>query len=176
MKVWRVFPDLTLPGLVFKNEAEIKVLRRVPPGTRFEDLWTPIGVENLENEALCDIPYLTTGFLVFSSRALQALLPLIQDEIEALPLVDLPEQFYLINMLQILDCLDMTRSEPIYFRDGLGIRGVKKFVFREECIEGKHVFKLSIWPRADVFVSDAFRAITENTQLKGLRLEEVWSG
>src|SRR5438045_3641668 len=103
------FESISIPGPVMEILALLDPIRRgVPCATG----WRPIRV-NVDATAggAGDFPSLQEGAVpVFSERALDALGPLIQGRIEALPIVHPNGQYFLINVLDIVDCLDESRS------------------------------------------------------------------
>ena len=101
---------------------------------------------------------------VFNERALQVLHHLIRDSVQIFPLSHESQKFYMINVIEIVDCLDEELSEVR--RYGPASRIIKP-VFTEQLAEGKHIFKVPQSPSA-IFVSDRFKQEIESNVLKGL--------
>ena len=147
-------------------------------GVRRGDSWTPVPVERYPTSRRkhrgkpVDFPGLGGLGLAFSERALRALEPLVGDTIEALPLVyEGPGQFYVINILDVTDCLDLERSELNQHSDGY-ISTVKKYAFKPGSIHGKHIFKCAECD-LDTLVSAEFKALVEEQGLVGARFIPV---
>jgi hypothetical protein len=134
--------------------------------------WVPLTVRFHKMEKAGDFPYLSTDVPVFTKRALQALQPLIGQSIEALPLECESEELYAIHALELMDCLDHSRSVVTRFPSG-GIMDVEEFVFKKNCDQGKHIFRLTDAPTKYVFVSDQFKSVVEKNKLRGLIFEKV---
>ena len=147
-------------------------------GESVVDSWTPIPVRLFEEEGeepkpLGDFPSLFAGVPpVFSKKALDVLTPLIGDSIEALPLAGVGDDFCVINV-EVVDCLDQQRSKYERFESSGRIAYITRYVFRENCLENKHIFRIPELPLSAVFVSDAFKALVEVNDLQGLIFERV---
>jgi len=115
-----------------------------------------------------DFPWLVgaESAAVFNERTLQVLHHLIRDSVQIFPLSHESQKFYLINIIEIVDCLDEELSEVR--RYGPASRIIKP-VFKEQLAKGKHIFKVPQSPSA-IFVSDRFKQEIESNALKGL----VW--
>lgn len=98
--------------------------------------------------------------------AMMALFPLVDPFIEILPLNCEQGEYYAIQVLNAPDVLDHSRA---MFRRFKGhIIGVDQYAFREEALEGQHIFKLAEDAYSQVFVSQAFRALAARHNLTGL--------
>lgn len=136
-------------------------------GRKLGDSWTPIPVKIYRSLEAGDFPSLASHVPVFSRRALQSLSPLIGDCIEALPLKNNVEELYAINVLDVVDCLDYSRSEFKYFSDG-EIMDIVRYAFKADCIRDKHIFKVRESPLNRVLVSEEFKNVVEGSGLEGL--------
>jgi len=132
------------------------------------DAWTPIPVKFKKGQRRGDFPFLVTSIPVFSERALQVLKPLVADKIEILPLECQEEPLYAINVLDVVYCLDYSRSKFEFF---LGNRTIKKYAFKEGSIYGHHLFKLET--ERGVLVSHRFKSLVEQNGLVGLTFKPV---
>ena len=118
----------------------------------------------------CDFPALVCAgpAAVFSDRALQVLLPFVQDSVEVLSLECEDDDLHLINVIDVVDCLDEDESTAARLSNG-AIAFITHQVFKEQLLAGKHIFKLPM-PRVPIYVSDDFKAAVEGSGLEGL----VW--
>jgi hypothetical protein len=124
-------------------------------------LWTPSRGDLPRG----NFPYLA-AVPVFSERAVNELFPLIEQSVQILPLACDEDSLYIINVIDIVDCLDKTRSKLKRFSQG-GVMRIEHHVFREEAICDKHFFKIPELS-VPVYVSDTFKAVVEDKGLKGL--------
>jgi hypothetical protein len=128
-----------------------------------------------DEKSIGDFLYLSSLTIAASEHATQVLSPLIVGSAEVLPLQCEAAQFYAINVIEVVDCLDHSQSEVVWFKDG-SLAGIKRHIFKPRCLERKHIFKIPERKRSFVFVSDAFKQLIEDHQLTGLVFEKVWEG
>ena len=114
-----------------------------------------------------DFPSLYGGKIVFSEKALNALLPLIQSDVQVIPLFCEEEQLFLIHLTRHVDGLDLERSDIQWSIENKMINTIKHYVFYVEKLKDINICRVPIyfpW----VYVSDAFKAAVEEHDLKGL--------
>lgn len=111
---------------------------------------------------------------IFSQRAWDALCPLIGSRTEALAVKHLSgNPYYIINVLEKVDCLDEERSEVARRSYDGRITWVYKFCLKPDLIAGKNIFKTALKSGSDVIVSEEFRRVVEDNKLKGLVFEDL---
>ena len=121
-----------------------------------------------------DFPSLYGNIPVFSYRAWEALRPLIENFVEALPIKYPSGQlYYAINVLNIIDVLDRDRAELKLFPNGKVMR-VARYSFNDGALRGQHVFKIPDTSGIELFVSSEFKKCVELQKLKGLIFQQVW--
>jgi hypothetical protein len=113
-----------------------------------------------------DMSCIVTSSPIVSRRALEILTPLIGDAVEFLPLPAPAAEFSLVHVMEIVDCLDHTRSKVSRFSDGR-VSGILHYAFDVGKLCGKHIFKIPEMADLEVFVSDTFRATVESHGLTG---------
>ena len=117
-------------------------------------------------------------------KAKESISELVDDHVEFLPLVFHKVvhptsytttasygEFYAVNPLKILDCLDHQRSKFSFFGP---LKKIDKYVFKPDCIGGVPTFILPISKRTKLFVTDAFKQLVEDNNLTGLEFRKVW--
>jgi len=142
------------------------------------ETWKPITVKGLDaNPGLeGDFPTLNnySKIPIFSERAWDILAPLISYCSEALRISHPSGKlFYLINVLEIIDCLDEERSDLSRNPTTGRVSRVSKYCFRTSLLQGKHVFKTPLKSGAELFVGESFREVVEENGLKGLIFEKI---
>jgi hypothetical protein len=183
-KVFRLDPDpdehddllpISRPGVAW-SAIFVKLARS--NGRRCADWWEPVPMEwkparvRKNRGKPVDIIGLMGAALAFSDRAVEVLAPLIGDVIELLPLTyDGPGRFQVVNMLDIVDCLDEERSSIARYSDG-GIMLVEKYVFKPGSTDGHHLFKCKQCLLHDLVSAD-FKALVEKTGLVGAYFKPV---
>jgi hypothetical protein len=140
--------------------------------------WIPLFAHRFDNDAALkdgDFPSLTNFWRVpvMSQRAWDRLYPLIGYCCEPLPIVHPSgKPFFVIHVMETIDCLDTDRSEVKRFSDG-GIMRVIRYAFNDEMLIGKHIFKLPRECGGELIVDDEFRQAVERNSLNGLDLQEL---
>jgi hypothetical protein len=183
MLIWRIVPDSDTYRTLTQIESAMdytELREALKSGRPTGDMWIPLPVrlyddeEGEEDKPLGDFPSLFAGVPpVFSKRALEVLNPLIADSIEILPLVGLESEFFIVNVIDVVDCLDHQRSKYIKFENSERIMHVEYYVFKENCLKNKHIFIIPEIIRKAVFVSDAFKTLVEQNRLEGLIFKKV---
>jgi len=144
-------------------------------GTSIKCNWSKIKVKTLQEVQFSDFPSLIPGVPVFSKNALKCLGDLISESVEVLPLLHEKEEFYAINVIRVLDCVDYEKSEYKKFASSGRIMRFTKYEFYKERIINIPIFKIVDEPSKRPFVSDAFRNCVLENGLKGFEFKEVWS-
>lgn len=175
MKIWQLNFELDkYDNLIPTREFTVEEIQAFDGRSHLKS-WKPIKVKRMEPEKgfeLSDAP----GFIfpVFSRRALNCLEPLINKNVEILPL-DFDEKEYLgINIITVLDAVDYENSIYKTYRDGKRIMAFKKYAFLPNVIENVSIFKISDEKTRYAFVSDEFKQTVEINNLTGYRFKLVW--
>ncbi|OPH60462.1 hypothetical protein BC351_18410 [Paenibacillus ferrarius] len=137
--------------------------------------WSPIELKLFDEpqKLRSDIPYFV-GAPVFSKKAVELLGSLINNSVEILPIKFDREEYYIINVVNLLNCIDFEKSEVVKFRSGR-IMKFKKYEFIADVVSNEHIFKIAEMPQHSVFVSEEFRNVVLASNLSGILFEEVWS-
>lgn len=115
--------------------------------------------------------------LVLSKRALVVLEDLLKDNCEIIKLKCKSRMFFAVNILNPINALNYDNSKLKRLRSGLVV-DVDEYIFLEEKIKGKNIFRIfleGIVMVSEIFVSENFKKIVEDNNLKGFKFEEVWS-
>lgn len=130
------------------------------------DIWKPIKVYlRRADKPTSDIMRLTLNVFAFNKRAQDTLLDVINGSVEFLPLNYEPETLQVVNVTDILDCVDLSNSN--FEKPYLGIEvQAHGLIFEKGCLEDKHMFKLPLLSN-QVFVSDKFKQVVEENNLTG---------
>lgn len=82
-------------------------------------------------------------------------------------------QYYFINIINVLDCLDLSKSDINFFSDGR-IYKINKFSFNSNISKmNTTIFKIKKFERGDVFVNENIKKIIEVSELDGFTFQEV---
>lgn len=84
-------------------------------------------------------------------------------------------QFYFMNITNLLDSLDLEKSELKFALDGKRIMRIKRYVFQEKILEmNTNVFKLQNKKRGEIFVNEITKQLIEDAGLEGFIFTQVW--
>ena len=84
-------------------------------------------------------------------------------------------QYYFMNIINLLDCLDVEKSELKFSSDGKRIMRIKRYVFQEKILDmNTTIFKLKNKRRGEVFVNEETKLLIENAGLEGFIFTQVW--
>jgi hypothetical protein len=145
-------------------------------GRKKANLWTPLKVKKMEPEKKLPLSN-APGFIipVLDKQAYNLLLPIIDKDVEALPLLCKEGDFYAINVISVLDVIDYSRSMYKMYSDGNRIMAFQKYAFRKDSEVLYHnMFKIIDEPTRKAFVSDAFRDTVLNNNLTGFKFKFIW--
>jgi hypothetical protein len=140
-------------------------------GRPLGDEWEPVLMESLPTGPRGDFPHLASNVPVITGRAWETLGPHIGEAVEALPVDAQGEQFFALNVLTVLDCVDPERAE---FRVLEGtIVGVRRWALRKDVVRGHDIFKARHAELQAVLVSQQFKEWVETGGLRGAVFETV---
>lgn len=172
MKIWHLDADVNNFDNLTLIKEKWSVLRF--DGTKRSDTWMPIAVRVIEDRKKSDTPGLSSGAPVLSPRAIEVLKDLMADKVEILPLRCRKGEYYVINVIDVLNCIDYEEAEFERFESSGRIMLFNKYVFNTECVKGKHIFKIVDEPVRRPFVSDEFRNRVLESELVGFKFELAW--
>ncbi|ANF97014.1 imm11 family protein [Paenibacillus bovis] len=118
------------------------------------------------------LPYIP----VVNDKTKEIIESLIKDLVEFLPAQHEKHLFYLVNVINVFDCIDHTHSVPSIIDDGV-VQKYEKLYFDEKLLtntDKRHIFKLPGQEAKGVYVSDEFRSLILENKLKGINFLEVW--
>lgn len=180
MKVWKLRPSYN--GYIeYEPETlgQFDFVAEKFRGNSIKKEWESFPLIVISKGKLSDCPpALPIKALVFSERAVTKLNLLDIDKIECLPVI-MPneENYFAINVINVLDCLDGDKCKVSRFDEG-EIMSYRKFVFKEKEVSNQFIFKIveheSKRVESDIFVTDQFRDIVLQSGLKGFEFIEVW--
>ena len=137
------------------------------------DTWKPPPVKiHGKTLPIRDFVQWSTSAPVISEKAREALASLVTEHCEILPFIQLrKQQYYALNVLTFLDCLDRAKSDIFYSpNDPKRIVNVSRFSLRKSAIPPDlPIFKIPEDPRV-VFVTPRFVDVVRLHKLTGAQL------
>ena len=174
MAIYRYIADSDKYECISVAREHRRLLEAFCDGKSLTDTWKPIPVQvDSSVGGPGDFPSLDCHAPVFSERAWLALEPLVGNSAEALPLIyPRDRHYFVINVLDLVNCLDDARSEIVRYSDG-GISHVRAYTFAVVRTANKHFFKIPETSGPEVLVSDRFISAVESNGLKGLIFKKL---
>jgi hypothetical protein len=161
------------------NDDSAKVTNLHRDDTPMAFTWKPLTCHGFEDNPseVGDFPSVSNWRIVpmMSERAWTALKPIIRNGCEALPVSHpFTGAYFLIHVLRTIEALDEDASEvERRSADDPRIRQVFCYAFRNDKIEGIHIFKLPNKQGGGLIVDDLFRKTVEDNNLRGLRFRKL---
>jgi hypothetical protein len=181
MRVFCIGPRDDVQRLDMDVELQVSMLRRLGLGVAYAGDWPPIAVRRLRKprkhlpENLCDFTAVAAAVdaPVLSSRAKQVVEPLLGDRAQWLPLAFDEQEYWLLNLLNIVDALDEERSVITRLPTNPNAITIDAYALRPEAVAQEWMFKIRKAPY-DVLVTERFRSLVEDNGLTGLYFQPVW--
>lgn len=171
---WEFMPERNSPNL----SSRIKVIQnwRLIEVSSFSREDYEAGIEGLVFLDAVSYSAPLMGFhTLVSNSAKEKLEPYIKDECAFLPLtlVGAPEQYWVLYVTKIVNCLDMSRSKFGKFSP----RSIRLYFFHEENISSRYLFRLPgpahlDYMSTDDFATEAFRALVNELDISGFTFIE----
>lgn len=176
MKIWSLLADVEkYNSFNLVNQDQLPGLVNVTSfsGIEMKYRWDHHPVEIVEEKEAGDLQSFFGGVFAFNTRAIESLDSFLQGNVEYLPLEYSKGEYYLINVLNLLNGIDYNKSIITRFNDG-SIMRFEKYAFSLDKVKGEHIFKIIDEPRKAPFVSDEFRNKVIQEGLTGFLFTEVW--
>ncbi|PQP83690.1 hypothetical protein C0Q44_03095 [Paenibacillus sp. PCH8] len=137
-------------------------------------IWTPAKVKTLYKKKYNDFPRLLIGITIMKETVKEIFEAFISREAEFLPLIHDDLELYVVNVTNVLDCVDWTRSDVRTFSDGEWA-DFNKLVFDFSKIpDDTYMFKIKETATVKVFVTDLFKKVVDEHKFKGLNFSVVY--
>lgn len=136
--------------------------------------WCPIRLDTLYEKSYNDFPHYLIGKPIVSEKVKQILEPYIKPDVEFLPLIHDEMDLFMVNVTNILDCVDWQHSDVNRF-EGEYFLGFNKLKFDFSKIPSDtYIFKFKETAATQVYVTEAFKDIIDQHQLQGLSFSVVY--
>lgn len=180
MRVWELNSDpnnfVNLSFLTQDNDDkyQTKFMSYEFDGRSLLKEWVPLPVRLLIELKKSDTPSLSAGIPVFNRKSIETLSEFLDGNVELLPLISSLDEYYLVNVINVRNCIDYDRSEFKRYSSSGRIMRFMRYSFLEEEVKDQTIFKISDLPKSRVFVTDAFREKVLSSRLVGYEFVEVW--
>ncbi|NLL06168.1 MAG: hypothetical protein GX270_10380 [Clostridiaceae bacterium] len=162
--------DYNFFELVNKSDWDFKRFN----GTRLLESWKSFRVKCARSKKypVGDLSSISSLHFTLNYKTIGIFENIFINNVELLP-IEYIEECYLMNVINIIDALDVDKSEFKRYDDGR-IMFCTKYVFKENVIGNNSIFKIPQFPTVDVLVTEEFVRLVEENELKGFVFEELW--
>jgi hypothetical protein len=115
-----------------------------------------------------------TDPMALNRRAVDVLSAQLSKAGQFLPLTFDEGEYSLFNITNVIDALDMEKSDIAYFKDG-GFKRVLRYAFKPEVVKDEWIFKIPQQLKGYAFVTDRFVDLVNTAGLTGFGFELLWS-
>ncbi|WP_379159270.1 imm11 family protein [Paenibacillus sp. sgz5001063] len=162
--------------LVMKNREQLSShsIRSDFMGQTLAQDWQPVEMQTLRSKMFNDFFDFVPEKPIVSQKAMQILKPHTVSDVEFLPLIHTELDIFMINVINIIDCVDWQNSKAKWLLEKY-FSGFDKLVFDFAKIpENTYMFKIKEQATTKVYVTELFRELIEEHQLPGLDFSVVY--
>jgi hypothetical protein len=131
----------------------------------------PVEVQSLDTKR-GDFLGIVAHHFTCNDRAWKILEPLIKQNVKLFPIGYKQQNYFLIKVINIIDCLDYTRADVLRCPETERVLGINKYAFKEDLIQNEHLFALPEM-RFDILASQEFKDSVEKNGLEGLLFRQL---
>lgn len=179
MNIWKLGFEVDLyDNLIARPEMGVDEFQSFD-GRSKKNQWTSKVLTRMEPEKnllLSNVPGFFPHIPVFDKKAVDILNKYLKHTAEILPVYSKDGEFYIINIINVLDCIDYKKSKYRMFPNSDRIMIFQSYAFIEERLRGTDIFKIKDEPRKSAFVTDNFKNCVLENELSGFKFQLVWSG
>ena len=142
--------------------------------------WWPRVMERYSEKPLGDyISCLVGDVIILERQAIEKLKP-VMGKVEVLPLICDFGDYWGVNPLTVLDCIDYDAAkfklfEPPKPNERPRIMRFIEYAFRPDVVQGYHMFRTVDQRKSCVFVDEVFVNAVEKNRITGFKFDLVWS-
>lgn len=173
MKIWEVSSDVTNFALIHLKAREDYDRWPYFGGQPLGDGWEVFKGRFARGLPVGSFTYVGPGNLICQANVVAALPAKAREEVEVLPLDIKGHDVRLLNVINVIDCLDESRSDITRFKSGRVLL-INKYVFDEGRLRGVYLFKIPQLLRTEVYATDLFRSFIDEHGFTGLEFKQLW--
>jgi len=151
-------------------------------GTSVKASWRPAKLTRYQELPLGDhISKLSSDVVILRKSAVDKLKNILGN-VELLPTVCDFGDYWMVNVLDILDCVDYEHSDYTTFSNNARLDGRTKIMafdqisFLPERVMGYHLFKTIDLPKSEIYVDNVFVKAVQDHSITGFLFQKVWEG
>ncbi len=147
----------------------------VPVKERKFDKIYPSKYKDEIDKPIGDVFSVEISSFILNEKSYKVLYPYLKNHSQVFKIKSDSKIFYVVNVTDIIDCLDYEKSELKRFPSSGRIMRVIKYVFKEEKIKDTVIFKLPGigFVNSHSFVTEEFKKVVEENNIKGFKFKEL---
>ena len=177
MEIWEIHCEVNnFATMVIKSDNKFYDQFRFA-GERVHSQWIPPKVRMIKSRRcpvgdFSDVEPLGP-FVVCNSKAKNILLPYVKEEVEVLPLHEKAPDYVILNVVNVIDCLDIDACVFSRSLTDNRITWVDEYAFRDETLKNAFLFKIPQMITKHIYGTRRFRDLVESHHLTGLEFRPL---
>lgn len=120
-----------------------------------------------------DVFSVEVSSFILNEKSYKILYSYIKNEVQIFKIKNEKDNLYVVNVTNIIDCINHKKSEIKLFPSTGRIMRVIKYVFKENLLKNVFIFKLPEFSNTHIFVTEDFKKVVEENDIKGFKFEEL---
>ncbi len=145
----------------------------VPVKERTFDKIYPSKYKDEIDKPIGDVFSVEISSFILNEKSYKALYPYLKNHSQIFKIKSDNKIFYVVNVIDIIDCLNYDKSELKYFSSSGRVMDVQKYVFKTEKLKNATIFKLPEFPKSISYVTEEFKKVVEENNIKGFKFKEL---
>ena len=145
----------------------------VPVKERTFDKIYPSKYKDEIDKPIGDVFSVEISSFILNEKSYKVLYPYLKNHSQIFKIKSDNKIFYVVNVIDIIDCLNYDESELKYFSSSGRVMDVEKYVFKTEKLKNATIFKLPEFPKAISYVTEEFKKAVEENNIKGFKFKEL---
>lgn len=137
------------------------------------DLFTLSKYKEEIEKPIGDVSSISTSSYIINEKAYKVLYPYLKEHSQIFQLKNENKIFYVINVTDIIDCLDYEKSEVKYFSSSNRVMDIEKYAFHSEKLKKATIFKIPEFPKGISYVTEEFKKVVEENNITGFKFKEL---
>lgn len=133
----------------------------------------PSEYEDEVNKPIGDVFSVDVSSFILNEYAFNILKPYLKGHAQIFRLKHRDGVLYVINVTDVIDCLDYDKSEIKRFPSSGRVMKVIKYAFHRSRLKNTTIFKLPEFVKTTCYVTEEFKKVTEENNIKGFKFEEL---
>lgn len=174
-KVYKLWMDHTYRtyDVIPKDGYKTYKFNGIPVEERNFDKIYPSEYKDEVDKPIGDVFSVQISSFILNEKSYRVLYPYIKNEVQIFKIKSEDENLYVVNVTNIIDCLDYDKSEFKRFTSSGRIMEVTKYAFKERLLKNAFIFKLPEFSNNLNYVTEDFKKVVEENNIKGFKFEEL---